>query len=257
MSKIHVEGLRTIVCLHSLFLSPAMFARLKEDVGERATVITPTFPGQAERLDEPTDTVTVDDCVRGVLLTLDGLEVKRFSIVAQSMGADVAVRIAARHPDRVERMVLMGASARAEPPEQRAAFASSADEVSRNGFGPGLADFFMGVLFGASTLADPAQAPMLADVRAQLGRLPPNFVHAARGVVERESAVDLLPLVRAPTLVVSGIEDLARPPSWSDELFDGIPDCQLWRLKRVGHSPALEAPSLVNPRIIDFLRIAA
>lgn len=247
----------TVVCLHSLFLSPAMFDQLIEEIGGRANVIAPTFPGQAERTAEASDTVTIDECVDDLLGTLDRRGIKRCSIVAQSMGADVAVRVAARQPARVERLVLMGASARAEPPEQRAAFAASAKQVAQHGFGPELADFVLGVLFGATTLADPARQPMLNGVREQLMLLPANFAHASKGVVERPSAVDLLPMIEAPTLVISGVEDLVRPPSWSDELFDGVRNCQLWRLKGVGHSPVLEAPALVNPRIIEFLGLGA
>lgn len=245
-----------ILCLHSLFLSPTMFDQLNEDIGQRAKLICPTFPGQADRLHEPTDIVTMDACALDVLSTVDRLGIERFSIVAQSMGGDVAFRIAAKYPARVERLVLMGASARAEPPEQKAAFAASAERVARDGFGPELVDFVMGVLFGRSTLADPRMAAMLARIRQQLGSIGPNFVHASRGVVERESVVDLLSQVRAPSLVISGTEDPVRPPAWSDELFDGLPDCQLWRLKGVGHSPLLEAPALVNPRIIAFLGLA-
>jgi 3-oxoadipate enol-lactonase len=154
-------------------------------------------------------------------------------------------------------MVLLGASARAEPAEQREAFAASTTEVARNGFGPELVEFVLSVLFAKTTLADPAKAAMLDDVRRHLGGIGPAFVHAATGVVERESAISLLPDIKAATLVVSGTEDLVRPPAWSDELFDGIPDCQLWRLKGVGHSPALEAPELINPKIIDFLGLDA
>ncbi|KQZ61049.1 hypothetical protein ASD67_17375 [Sphingopyxis sp. Root1497] len=251
------NSLPTVVCLHSLFLSPVMFDDLRADIGADANVITPTFPGQAERLGEANETVSIENCVDDVLKTLDAAGVESFSLVAQSMGADVAVRIAARHPHRVDRMVLLGASARAEPAEQREAFAASTAEVARNGFGPELVEFVLGVLFAKTTLDNPAKAAMLDDVRRHLGGIGPNFVHAATGVVERESAVSLLPDIKAATLVISGTEDLVRPPAWSDELFEGIPDCQLWRLKGVGHSPALEARELVNPKIIDFLGLKA
>lgn len=59
----------------------------------------------------------------------------------------------------------------------------------------------------------------------------------------------------ARTLVVSGVEDLARPPAWSDEMFDAIPDAELWRIKGAGHTPLLEAPQRVVPRVLDFLRV--
>lgn len=233
-----------------------MFTELRTAATGRLNIVAPVFPGQADRVGEAFSTVTMDDCADDVLRTLDRLGIGQFSIAAQSMGADVAVRIAARYPDRVGRMVLMGASVCAEPPEQRAGFEGLSAQMSDGGFTPMLVEIIMNVLFGASTLRDPARGNMLAAVEAQLAKIPPNFIHAARGVVERESAVHLLPLVHAPTLVISGTEDRVRPPAWSDEIFDGVADCQLWRLKRVGHSPLLEAPALVIPRLIDFLTAA-
>jgi 3-oxoadipate enol-lactonase len=45
------------------------------------------------------------------------LGLERVHVVAQSMGGDVAVRVAARRPEVVDRMVLLGSSAREEPAE--------------------------------------------------------------------------------------------------------------------------------------------
>jgi 3-oxoadipate enol-lactonase len=73
-----------------------------------------------------------------------------------------------------------------------------------------------------------------------------------RGVIRRASAVDLLPSIDAPALVVSGTEDIARPPAWADEVVAGLPHAELWRLEGVGHSPTLEVPDLVLPRVLAF-----
>lgn len=65
--------------------------------------------------------------------------------------------------------------------------------------------------------------------------------------------MDLLPAVTATTLVVSGGEDVARPPTWSQEVVDGVQHGELWSLPDVGHSVILERPELVIPRVVDFL----
>lgn len=72
------------------------------------------------------------------------------------------------------------------------------------------------------------------------------------GVIERGSALDLLPSIRVPVLIVSGTKDLPRPPAWSDQVVEGLPNAQLWRLENIGHSPILEAPDLVIRRILEF-----
>jgi pimeloyl-ACP methyl ester carboxylesterase len=72
------------------------------------------------------------------------------------------------------------------------------------------------------------------------------------GVIERGSALELLPQIAVPARVISGDEDLPRPPAWADEVVDALPNAELVRLTGVGHSPTLEAPDIVLPRLIDF-----
>ena len=100
----------------------------------------------------------------------------------------------------------------------------------------------MAIMFGATTLSD----------RGRIAAHDPRLCHAIRGVIGRGSAVGLLSSIPAPTLVVSGTEDIARPPAWSDELVEGLQDATLWRLEGVGHSPVLEVPDRVLPRILEF-----
>ena len=74
------------------------------------------------------------------------------------------------------------------------------------------------------------------------------------GVVRRRSAVEFLPDIVAPTLIVSGEECLARPPDWAREMAQGLPNNRLWMLPKIGHSPLLEAPETVVPEILAFFR---
>lgn len=245
--------LHPVLCLHSLFLDPRMFDGLVEAGRGRLRFVRPELPGQGSRVGDATATVSMDEAAEDVLRTVDELGLDRVSVVAASMGGDVAVRVAARRPGLVERLVLTGSSVRAEPADQLAQFEAVTDQVERDGFTPEMVEVVMGILFGASTLADAARADVHEVWRSRIAALPSALAHAVRGVVQRESAVGLCDQVGAATLVVSGTEDVARPPAWSDEMFDLIPDAQLWRLKRVGHSPLLEAPGLVTPRVLEFL----
>ena len=45
----------------------------------------------------------------------------------------------------------------------------------------------------------------------------------------------------------------AAPTISADEMFDAIPNAELWRIKTAGHSPCLEDPDAVIPRVLDFL----
>jgi 3-oxoadipate enol-lactonase len=195
----------------------------------------------------------MDQCVDDILDLLDRLGLERVHVVAQSMGGDVAVRVAARRPEVVERMALLGSSAREEPAEHLEAFRPIADEVARRGIVDELLEATTQIMFGETCRNDPARADVLTRWRAHFAALSPGLAQAIRGVVERPSAVSLLPSITAKTLVVSGGEDGARPPEWSAELVDGIPDAELWSLPTAGHSVILEQPTVVIERVLAFL----
>lgn len=244
--------LPVVLCLHSLFLDHTMFDDLTAALAGRFRVVRPDFRGQGANPDA-TDLVSMDDCADDVIALVDSLGVGRVHVVAQSMGGDVAVRVAARRPDLVDRLVLLGTSAREEPAEHLEAFRPIADAVARDGFAGELLETTMQIMFGETIRNDPDRAGLLAPWRDHIAALSPGLVHPIRGVVERPSAVDLLPRITAPTLVVSGGEDNARPPAWSQELVDHIPDAELWSLPTTGHSVILELPDLVVERVAAFL----
>jgi 3-oxoadipate enol-lactonase len=241
-----------VVCLHSLFLDHTMFDELVAAAAGRFRMVRPDFRGQGAS-PAATDTVTMDDCAHDILDVIDDLGVERVHVVAQSMGGDVAVRVAAHRAAAVDRMVLLGSSAREEPPEHLEAFRPIADQVARQGFNGELVDTTTEIMFGRTFRNDPDNVGELTRWRAHFAALPPGVAHAIRGVIERPSAVELLPSVTARTLVVSGGEDEVRPPEWSQELVDNIPDADLWTLETTGHSVILEQPAVVIDRVLSFL----
>lgn len=244
--------LPVVLCLHSLFLDHRMFDDLAEAGRGRVRVVRPDFRGQGSS-PAAENIVTMEQCAEDVLDVVDSLGLTGVHLVAQSMGGDVAVRVAARRPELVGRLVLLGSSVRAEPPEQLEAFRPIADEVERSGFQDDLLEMIMQIMLGETCRNDPARAGLVSDCRAAFADLSPTLVHAIRGVVERSSAVDLLPAVTAPTLVVSGGEDVVRPPEWSREVVDGVMRGALWSLPDVGHSVILERPQPVIERVLDFV----
>ena len=244
--------LPAVVCLHSLFLDHTMFDEFTAAAAGRFRMIRPEFRGQG-RNGDASRTVTMDDCADDVLAMLDRLGLDRVHVVAQSMGGDVAVRVAARRPETVDRLVFLGSSVRAEPAAQLEAFRPIAEEVARHGFVGEIHEMVVQIMLGESCRNDPERAGVTAKMRADIAALRPGLHHAVRGVVERESGIDLLAKVSATTLVVSGGEDIARPPEWSQEVVDGIDGAELWSLPHVGHSVITEQPDLTIGRLMEFL----
>ncbi len=248
--------LPTVVCLHSLFIDNSMYDEFAIAAAGTFRTVRPDFRGQGLS-PAATEVVTMDQCADDVIALIENLNVDSVHVVAQSMGGDVAVRVAARRPDLIDRLVLLGTSVRQEPPEHLEAFHPIADTVEAEGFNDELVQTTTEIMLGASYRANPANADSVARWGAHFANLSPGLVHAIRGVITRPSAVSELSGVKAPTLVVSGGEDQVRPPDWSTELADGIANCELWTIPDAGHSIIIEQPDHVIPRVIEFLKSEA
>jgi 3-oxoadipate enol-lactonase len=243
--------LPVLLALHSLFLDGSMFDALAAAARGRFRTVVPDFRGQGQTPPNGSPEITMDQCADDVEALLDALKIDRVHVVAQSMGGDVALRLAARRPNAIASLALVGSSAQAEPPENLEAFEPIADAVAQNGFEGDTLDMVMAIMYGETTRNDPDRAADVQRWRAEIAALPPALAPAIRGVIRRPSAIGLLPRIPAPTLVVSGAEDIARPPAWAEQVALAMPNATLWRLEGIGHSPTLEAPDVVIPRLLD------
>lgn len=248
------KDLPVVLCLHSLWLNRTMFADFVAAVSGKYRVICPDFRGQGQSAPSCTEVVTMEDCAADIEALLDTLKLSGVHVVAQSMGGDVALRLASKRKDLVASLTMLGSSARGEPPEQLDWVNKWLDgAIVDGGFKGENLDILYSVMFGETTRKSGTRQQMLNHWRDYMEAGTLALWPAIRGVIERKSAVHLLPSVTQPTLVFSGVEDMPRPPAWADEVMAGLPNATLQRLEKIGHSPMLEAPEQVIPRITAFL----
>lgn len=247
-------SLEPVVCLHSLFLDSRMFDDLVEAAAGDFRMIRPDFRGQGRSSGTDSDVVTMEQCAGDIAAVLDRLGIAQSHIVVSSMGGDVGVRLAAYRPDLVKSMIFLGSSARAEPADQVDAYLAWIADVTRQGFTGERLDFLVQIMFGQSTRDSSEMKETVSFWTERMAQLSPTMGPAMTGVALRGDATDLLSNLRVPTLVISGEECPVRPPSWARELADGLHDTDLVMLPAVGHSPLIERPQIVIPKVLDFLR---
>jgi pimeloyl-ACP methyl ester carboxylesterase len=193
----------------------------------------------------------LDVWVDQLLGFLDALGLERASIVGNSFGGALALRVAARHPDRVDRLVLMGAAG--VPFE----LTPGLDAVW--GYEPSvpamraLLDIFA---YDRSLVSDE-----LAEVRYRAS-VEPGFHEAfaqmfpaprQRWVDSLVTADDELSALPHRTLVVHGREDQVIPLANSLHLMQIIPDCRLHVFGRCGHWTQIEHADAFAELVADFL----
>jgi pimeloyl-ACP methyl ester carboxylesterase len=181
----------------------------------------------------------------------DALELETFSIVGNSFGGGLAISMAAHAPDRVERLVLMGACGVSFP------ITDGLDRVW--GYEPSLATM-RGLL--DIFAFDPAYATdELAELR-YAASVRPGFQESFSAMfpAPRQRWVDALAtpedvIADLPhrTLVVHGRDDRIIPLSNAFRLLELIDDAQLHVFGRCGHWTQIEHAQEFNALVADFL----
>jgi pimeloyl-ACP methyl ester carboxylesterase len=152
------------------------------------------------------------------------------NVAGHSLGAAVAARLAAHHPGRVARLVLVNAAIR---PRGVRGGARSGDVLR---------------LLAGNSLQ--SSVPLLA--RDLLRSHPISSVAASRDALTGDWESDLARIV-APTLVVWGERDPLTPLPLGQRIAATIPAARLVTLPEAGHSPMWEEPETFNAAVLDFL----
>lgn len=198
----------------------------------------------------------IDVFVDDLLAVADAAGVERAHLYAPSQAAPVAIAFAARHPDRVDKLVLVGGYA--EGRVFRDAGRDTVDEPTilamiRSGWGRRDSPF----LRAFSTLFMPeATAEQMEELIAlQLASADPETAVALRKTIDRFRVSDLLSRVEAPTLVIHAERDAIHPISQGQKLAAGIRGAEFLRLDSRSHMLTAADPAWENAmqRIQRFL----
>jgi pimeloyl-ACP methyl ester carboxylesterase len=103
----------TIVLLHGFPTSSHMFRNLIPKLADRYHVIAPDYPGYGNSSMPSVDEFeyTFDNMTNVVDKLLQELRVERYSLYLMDYGAPVGFRLATRHPERVESLIIQNGNA--------------------------------------------------------------------------------------------------------------------------------------------------
>lgn len=169
---------------------------------------------------------------------LDALDLPAVSVVGNSFGGALALRLADRHPDRVDRLVLMGSVG------THFAITPGLDAVW--GYEPSVAN--MAALLELFAYDRSRLGPDLARLRYEASIRPGvQESYAAMFPVPRQAAVDAFALsdealqnLPHDTLIVHGRDDRVIPLSSSMRLNELIPRSQMHVFNQCGHWTQIE-----------------
>ena len=194
---------------------------------------------------------TLQNWVDQLVGFLDALELATVSLVGNSFGGAVALRLAVTHPERVDRLVLMGSVgvpfAITEALDAVWGYQPSLEAMRR------MLDYFA---YSRELVTDE-----LAQVRYEAS-VRPGFQEsfAAMFPAPRQRWVDALSTrpgqiaeLKQPTLIVHGRDDKVIPLATSLRLHELIDDSELHVFGRCGHWTQIERSGPFTALVAEFL----
>ena len=221
-------------------------------LSQKARVIAPDMLGfgytQCPEHLKLTPAVWVDS----LIALLDALKVRKVSVVGNSFGGAIALALAHAHPERVNRLVLMGAAGINAP------ISEGLEKVW--GYTPSL-EAMKGLMevfaYDHSIITDDLvrmryEASIRADVQERFARLFP--APRQQGVEMLALAESDLAAIAHETLLIHGLNDQVIPVEWSRRMKTLLPNATLQEFEQCGHWVQIEKAATFALAVSDFLR---
>ncbi len=195
-----------------------------------------------------TDDVTIDAHADDLAAVLDELGHDSAAVIGHSMGTLVVRSLAARYPDKVSKLALLGAVAEPADAGRRAQRdrAATLREKGTAAVAPGV------VANALSEQTRTGKPEVAAFVRELIMRQDPEGY--ARNCEALAGAGDPGPVdPQLPLLLVTGAEDKVGPESVSQALADAHGSAVVHIVAGIGHWTALEAAGEVTEQLQKFL----
>ena len=258
MPFVEIEGLRchyrldgrddrpVLVLAHSLGLDLGMWDEQLLDLSAHVRVLRYDLRGHGATT-APAGDYSIAQLGADAVALIDALGLERVSFCGVSIGGMVGQWLGAHHGHRLDRLVLANTSPRVAEP---AAMESRRQAVLAGGMAA-IADTAMSRFFTPALLAlNPAR---VASARRALLATDPVGYAGCCAALRDADLHDVLALIRVPTLVVSGHEDVAMP--WvghSAVIADRIAGATAVRLP-TAHLSNLGAPRAFLSAVLQFL----
>ena len=239
---------RSIVFVHGAGLDHSWWGLQSRYFGYHGfNVLALDLPGHGRSEGPPIGSIgEMADWVRKVLAEQ---KIATASIVGHSMGALVAIELAARYPECVEKIALIGI---AYPMKVSDAFLDAARRNDQ-------AAYDMDTIWAHAPQAALGGNPnpgmwMYGDTLARLSRLAPGVLHTGlKACNDYAAGLESAAKVKCPALFILGARDVMTPPRSAQDLIDKIEKSQTCRIATSGHSLMAEAPDATLDALIAFL----
>ncbi|MEV0373058.1 alpha/beta hydrolase [Streptomyces sp. NPDC050636] len=228
----------------------ANYGPIMDGLAARHTVVGVDYPGSGDTL-KAQEPLEVEELAEQLIAAADAEGLDTFAVSGYSLGGPVAIRIAARYPERVTSLVLSATFAHADTRTDLAA--SIWQQLFESGQHAVLAKYLNLMALSESTLN--ALTPV--QVQAAAEQLAPALPAGTGTQVDLVRRVDVrgdLAGIAVPTLVVVTTADPLISAGLQRQLAAAIPTAEVAEIP-TGHLPFAERPQEWLNLISDFLAL--
>jgi 2-hydroxymuconate-semialdehyde hydrolase len=237
-----------LLLLHGYASNAQAWRAVIERLDGRFQMVAVDMPGFGWSTRYPIRPLTGDAYAERLVGILGALGWQRADVVGQSWGGGLALRLAAAHPERVDRLVLV---ATVDP--SRTLWLGTAGLRLGIRF-PFLARIAVARAQRVAARAAGVRPRELARGYVEPLRLAGTGPFLDRFVAEHATSSPLdLGRIHSPTLVIGPLEDRVVLPEVTRSVAARIPSSRYLAVPGAGHSVAAEAPDMVADLVAEFL----
>lgn len=217
-----------LVMIHGLGVSGRYWHPLARLLSRRHQVWVPDLPGHG-RSDRPARALDVPALAAVLGEWMKEVGLGPAALIGNSLGCQIAAELAWREPGRAAALVLVG---------------PTVDPAARSAFRQ----------FARLTLSAPAEHPALYPlVLGEYAQAGPRQLLGELRHMLRHRIEDVLPGVKAPTLVLRGRLDRIVPRTWAARVAAMVRDGRLLEIALAGHAAHYTRPRRVAGAVREFL----
>jgi pimeloyl-ACP methyl ester carboxylesterase len=265
-SKVHVRQRGsgpTLFLIHGSFASLHTWDGWESELMKSYKTISMDLPGHGLTGPNASKTYSTDDYEKLVIALADILHVDTFYVAGNSMGGNVAWKIALRHPQRAKKLILVDATGfgrfttdSATSKKQSVPFIfkmlqSKTFSKLLTGITPRfLVKMNMEQVYGDPTRITSADVDRFYDLLLREGNRQATLERLRK---PGQDCSDSIPFIQVPTLILWGEKDRWIPVEHAFRFAKAIQSSQLKVFPQAGHVPMEEIPSESAQEVFNFL----
>jgi len=257
---------KNVFCVHGLTANCRCWDRIASSLSPRHRVWAMDLRGRGFS-DKPSSGYSIDHHCRDIRSLLSHLGIERVALLGHSLGAYISLAYAAKHPEQVDRLVLIDGGAKLSPGQAAKVFAGIKPSLDR-----------LGQVFPTfeAYLENMKKAPFLQPWSSLLetyfrheaeifpdgvrSRIQPGHIQEETLNLNRFEAEPLYEQIQCPTLILRAPEgmlakdDILLPEEVVEKMTREIPKAKRLDLPGTNHFSILFAPSTARDEgIREFL----